>query len=350
MKPIYVFSIIVMILLAGCKNRQMGTDVVIAKGQMPNMVKDNNEDLHVVYGYGDSIMYTMSAKGGKSFSTPSLVAVLPKLADAYMRGPQIAATENGITIIACNAPGDIFSYTKDRSGIWQPAIRVNDVDTVGKEGFMALSGDKENLFAVWLDLRGNKHNKIVGARSRDGGKSWSKNIIVYASPDTTVCQCCKPSVVVKGSHVLVMFRNWLAGNRDMYLIESSDIGNSFGEAKKLGSGSWALDGCPMDGGGLAINMHDVPQTIWRRQGKLYACEFGKEEVEIGQGKNCTIESVNGKNVYAWIEKGEVIILKPQGRRENLGKGQLPIIKAINNEHIICVWENEKKIHTAVLEL
>jgi hypothetical protein len=29
-----------------------------------------------------------------------------------------------------------------------------------------------------------------------------------------------------------------------------------------------------------------------------------------KGKNCTIESVNGKNVYAWVEDGEVIILKP----------------------------------------
>ena len=34
-----------------------------------------------------------------------------------------------------------------------------------------------------------------------------------ASPDTTVCECCKPSVVIEGNNVYVMFRNWLNGNR-----------------------------------------------------------------------------------------------------------------------------------------
>ena len=337
--------------LAGCKEKQSVKDsnTLVGDGQMPNIVRDKNAVVHIVYGHGDSIMYAMSDKGGKSFPTSSLIAVLPELSASSMRGPQIASTENGITVIAGNSSGDIFSYTKTESGKWQQGARVNDVDTVAKEGLMAMGGDKQTLFAVWLDLR-DKYNKIVGARSIDGGITWSKNIMVYASPDGTVCQCCKPSVAVKGNNVYIMFRNWLNGNRDMYLIESPDGGKSFGEAKKLGSGSWALNGCPMDGGGLVIDKNDLPQTIWRRQGKFYSCEPGKEEVQIGEGRNCTIESDNGKNVYAWTENGEVIVRKPQGMKKNLGKGQLPIIKAINNEHIICVWENEKQVHTALVEL
>ena len=63
-----------------------------------------------------------------------------------------------------------------------------------------------------------------------------------------------------------------------------------------------------------------------------------------------MEIVNGKNVYAWVEDGEVVILKPQGMKKNLGKGQLPLLKAVNNEHVLCVWENEKQIHSTVLEL
>jgi hypothetical protein len=63
-----------------------------------------------------------------------------------------------------------------------------------------------------------------------------------------------------------------------------------------------------------------------------------------------METVNGKNVYAWTENGEVVILKPQGIKINLGKGQLPIIKAINNEQVICIWENDRKVYKAVVEL
>jgi len=155
---------------------------------------------------------------------------------------------------------------------------------------------------------------------------------------------------MKGPAVYVMFRNWLNGNRDLYLIRSSDGGNTFGHAQKLGNGNWALNGCPMDGGGLTINKNGDPETVWKRQSKIFACEPGKSEKEIGEGRNCAIESVNGKNIYAWTENGKVIILKPQGMKTKLGKGTLPIIKSINGEHIICVWENENQIYSTLVEL
>ena len=336
--------------LSACQDEKGDVpNATLAAGQMPNIVRDNTGDVHLVYGHGDSILYCYSSDQGNTFSSPDLISVIPKLAASHTRGPQIAATSNGLAVTACNDMGDIFSFSKDESGKWSQSSRVNDVDTVAKENLMALSADGQTAFAVWLDLR-DKHNKIFGAKSTDGGKTWSKNMMIYASPDTTVCECCKPSVAVKGNDVYVMFRNWLDGNRDLYLIQSSDGGESFGQAQKLGTGSWTLNGCPMDGGGIAINNNGNPETVWNRRGLIYACEPGKEEKQLGKGRNCTIESVNGKNVYAWVEGGDVIVLKPQGIKKNLGKGQLPVIKAINNEHILCVWENNKHIRKAVIEL
>ena len=339
-----------MIFLFSCQDEKANVaSTTIAAGQMPNIVKDRSGNIHLVYGNGDSILYSYSSDRGKTFSTPSLISVLPKLAASHTRGPQIAATSSGLSVTACNDLGDIFSFIKDQSGHWTQTARVNDMDTVAKENLMALSADGDNAFAVWLDLR-DRHNKIFGARSFDGGKSWSKNIMVYASPDTTVCECCKPSVAVNGNNVYVMFRNWLNGNRDLYLIQSSDGGNTFSQAQKLGKGSWALKGCPMDGGNVVIDKNGYPETVWNRKGTIYACEPGKEEKKLGEGRSCTMESVNGKNVYAWVEDGNVIVMKPMGMKKNLGKGQLPILKAVNNEHVLCVWENDKQIHKAVLEL
>ena len=214
---------------------------------MPNLVKDQNNQLHLVYGSGNSIVYANSSNPGGSFSPPSLIDVLPKLAASHTRGPQIASGGSGLTVIACNTAGDIFSYTKTSKGNWSRSARVNDVDTIAKENFVALSADNKNAFAVWLDVRDNGQNKIFGAKSGDGGKSWAKNMMIYTSPDTTVCQCCKPFVLLKGNNIYVMFRNWLHGNRDMYLIQSSDGGNTFGRAQKLGNGNWKSNGCPLDG-------------------------------------------------------------------------------------------------------
>jgi len=352
MKPLTSFSIFAMLLaFVSCHNpvATASTGQVIAQGQMPNLSVDHSGVVHLVYGMGDSILYSYSSDKGNSFSSPSLITVLPKLAASHMRGPQIAATANGLIITACNSMGNIFSFTKDQSAAWSQPVRVNDVDTIAKENFMALSADGANAFAIWLDLR-DGHNRIYGAKSTNGGKSWSKNILVYASPDTTVCSCCKPSVVVKGKNVYIMFRNWLKGNRDLYLIKSTDGGNTFGSAQKLGNGSWALNGCPMDGGGLAINENGSAETVWNRKGIIYACEQGNEEKKLGEGRNCAIESVNGKNIYAWVKDGNIVAMKPKGTQVNLGKGQLPLLKALGNDQIICVWENDKQIHKAILDL
>jgi hypothetical protein len=350
MKLITSIIFFFLLLLSACKDEKTDSwDYEIAEGQMPNIIKDYSGNINLVYGNGDSILYCYSSDKGKTFSTPSLISILPKLAASHTRGPQIAVTFTGLAVTACNISGDIFSFTKDQSGKWSQAARVNDLDTVAKENLMALAADGDNAFAVWLDLR-DKHNKIFGAKSTDAGKTWSKNIMVYASPDSTVCECCKPSVAVKGNNVYIMFRNWLNGNRDLYLLQSIDGGSTFGQTGKLGGGSWALNGCPMDGGSLAINNNGTPETVWNRKGAIYACEPGKEERKLGEGRNCTLESVNGKNIYAWVEKGQIVVLKPRGVKENLGKGQLPVIRAINNDQILCVWENDKRIYKAVLDL
>ena len=340
-------------LLVACieKKQQQKDDVVIANGQMPAMANDKNTNtLHVVFGSGDSIMYTSSADKGITFSAPVLVAALPHVYTFATRGPQIAVTGKGVVVTACTTEGNIYTFYKEKSGGWKHGNMVNDADTVCKEGLMALGADGDNVFATWLDLRDNKRNKIYGARSIDGGKTWNKNILIYASPDSSVCECCKPSIVVWKNKVAVMFRNWLDGNRDLYLAQSNDGGNSFDTAQKLGTGSWKLDGCPMDGGNIAVDNNGKIQTVWRRNSSVYFDMPGSAEKQLGEGKNCTLETVNNKNVYAWTENDNVVIIKPGGTKKIAGEGSMPVLKAIDNNHIICLWENSKQIHASLIGL
>lgn len=316
---------------------------------MPEVARDRTGNIHMVYGKGDSIWYTSSQDAGLTFSAPAVLASMPNLAASHTRGPQVAAAANGLVVTACNAQGDIFSFYKTESGEWIPGGRVNDKDTVAKENLMSLAADGNRAFAVWLDLR-DGHNKIVGSSTTNGGKTWTPNKMIYASPDRTVCECCKPSVVMRGEKVYVMFRNWLSGNRDLYLIRSVDGGEHFGEAEKLGNGSWALNGCPMDGGGLALDDQNNPVTVWRRKGRIYSCIPGMEEKDLGNGKGATIEIVDGRTCYAFVEDGNIVVLSSEGMKRIIGKGQMPVLQAVDKNRVLCVWENEKQIYSSLLDL
>lgn len=348
----YIHLLLLSFLFTACndQNKTTTSSVNIGAGQMPALAKDNSNNIHLVYGIGDSIMYTSSADGDTTFIEPMLVDTLADLVDFATRGPQIAATKNGVTIIAVNQQGDIFSYKKDQSGKWLKAGKVNDIDTTNKEGFLALSSDgNDNLFAIWPDLRDNNRNKIYGAQSTDGGQTWNTNKLVYASPDSTVCECCRPSVLMHENHVYVMFRNFLNGNRDLYLIQSDDAGATFGAAQKLGNGSWQLDGCPMDGGSISMNAQNV-QTVWRRRDSIFSAIPGKAEQFISIGKGCTVAAKENTTVYAWVKDGKIVYKINDGAAQIIGDGNSPVVQVIDGKNFICAWTDNGIIKSRLVSL
>jgi hypothetical protein len=117
------------------------------------------------------------------------------------------------------------------------------------------------VYCVWLDLR-NHRTQVYGAASADGGASWQEERLIYESPDGSVCECCQPQTAYDPQgHLYVMWRNQLAGARDMYLAHSEDNGQTFSQAVKLGRGTWPLNACPMDGGGLATGQRSAGRRV-----------------------------------------------------------------------------------------
>jgi hypothetical protein len=180
----------------------------------------------------------------------------------------------------------------------------------------------------------------------DGGATWSKNVLVYSSPEGTICQCCHPSLAIDPvGQFIVMWRNCLAGNRDMYIARSSD-GTRFSQAEKLGTGSWQLNACPMDGGGLAVSQNRVI-TAWRREGTVYMAEPGEHETEIGQGKDVAI-AAGAKGPYiAWVSPSGIELRVP-GAPESVRlseKGSVPALVTQTDGSVLVAWEEDGAIKT-----
>jgi hypothetical protein len=239
--------------------------------QQPQLVIDRDGGVHLTFGIKGRILYTRSTDGGTTFAEPTEVAKLQGLALGKRRGPRIVASEHSIVISAIgnvgeDGDGNLYAWrSTDDGATWQGPRKVNDVATSAREGLHAMAASQNGeCYCVWLDLR-NKGTQIFCSRSNDGGETWSKNRMVYESPDGTVCECCHPSVAIDASgRICVMWRNSLDGNRDMYLATSSDAGETFAPAIKLGAKSWPLNACPMDGGGLAVSPDGTIVTVWRR--------------------------------------------------------------------------------------
>ena len=259
----FFFGILIALFLSPlCSTSQ----VTLARGQQPQVTIDETGIIRVAFGRNDSIFCATSLNKGTPFSKPVLVGVVPNMHLGMARGPQLASSANYSMITVMDKAGNIHFYMLNhRKGTWQNKGLVNDIRGFAPEGLMNIACDsQDNFYAVWLDIRLNKRNNVFFSSLPHGGSQWTKNNLVYQSPDEHVCECCRPSIAVKGPNVAIMFRNWLNGSRDLYLATSVNKGQTFAKAVKLGNGTWKLNACTMDGGGISFNADETISTTWQR--------------------------------------------------------------------------------------
>lgn len=268
---------------------------------------------HVVFGNGRAIFHTSSADD-KTFSEPVRVGELDKLALGLRRGPRIAVSGEKVVITAIShADGDLHAwFSTDAGRTWKESPPLNTERKSAREGLHALAGDGRGFVAVvWLDNRASGNAVRIRA-SIDAGATWAdEETVVYQSPDGHVCECCAPSIAVSpAGEITVMWRNWLAGARDMHRATSLDGGRTFGSAEKLGTGSWKLQACPMDGGGIAMLDANQWLAVWRRDLTVYASTSRDSEQRLGANAAQAVAAFAGRNpVILWESGGALHIQK-----------------------------------------
>lgn len=318
----------------------------IAQGQQPQIAADTKGIIRVVFGRKDQIFCATSEDHGTSFSKPVLVAQVADMHLGMSRGPQLASSENYSIITAIDKAGNIHWFELNHlSNEWKSMGMVNDLKGSGPEGLMSIAADKkDNFYAVWLDIRTGNRNQLYFSSIAGHATHWSKNTLVYQSPDGHVCECCRPGIAAEGSRVAILFRNWLNGSRDLYLLESSDRGTSFTNAQKLGMGTWKLNGCPMDGGGVVIDGSGAIQTTWQREGTVYYCKPGGTEINMGKGRICSIAGTAGNTVISMQNSDTVEVMKLSQKKEiSIGTGSFLKSIVLPDSKVLCVWEQDIKI-------
>ena len=312
----------------------------LGNGEQPQITVDPEGIVRLVFGQKDKILYARSTDGGNSFSEPVVVATIEEMHLGMARGPQLASSKDFSIVTAIDKKGTIHSFKLDhKTGTWQKMKNVNDVEGSALEGLMGLAADENNNFyAAWLDLRQDRKNNICFS-TFGTNSNWTKNKFAYKSPESHVCECCKPSIAVKGNTVSIMFRNWLMGSRDLYLTSSTDKGKTFSEAQKLGIGTWPLKGCPMDGGGLKIDPQHHIHTVWQRDGQVFYARPGLPEEKIGDGRNVNMSGT----LVTWESGADLIVLHLNGKQQKIGEGTALKVYEFKDKSVLAVWEKEERI-------
>jgi hypothetical protein len=319
-------------------------------------IAGSGQNAGIVFGAGDTIYYSASRDNGQSFNPPTVVASIPKLSLGNHRGPRIAFAAGVIVVTAGVSspaaqygPNTLYAWrSKDGGATWSSGIGISNSEAAGM-GFHALASDgQQRLWSVWLGPQ-NGRVMLFGAHTEDSGASWSKPRIIYESTGGSVCECCHPSVAIgEDGGIFVMFRNSMQGARDLYLAVSQDTGQTF-HATKLGQGTWPINACPMDGGGLSLLGGDAI-TAWRRNSEIFiARPGGKREESLGTGRNPAV-ALRKTGYYAVWTSSEGVVARVPGRAAPyvLAKtGAFPSIAPAGP--LVAAWEDHGTIRTVLLK-
>jgi hypothetical protein len=315
----------------------------------PQLAVSPTGEIFVVFGREESIYFEKSTDHGKNFSAPERVANVSNMPIGLRRGPRIAASAKRLVITAPSS--DLVSFISDDDGAtWSSPLTVNDKSTSAREGLDNITALPDGgFYAVWLDDR-TSQKVVEGARLDTGATAWNPNVVVYQSPEKTVCECCHPSVVADATgKITVMWRNSLEGNRDFYIAASTDKGDTFSAAEKLGTGSWKLNACPMDGGNLIAGPAGIV-TVWRRQNGLFIDKPGEPETKLATGMQPVVTRLGNDLMFAWQDKGQIMISRDAGKTtaQTYAGSYLSAAASPDATEAYLVWENAATPQFAVI--
>jgi hypothetical protein len=349
----------VFLLLASVLSMNIGPAPDKTPYRQPQLAAGNGM-VAMAFAAGGSVMVAFSHDGGRSFSAPRKVSEAPVLATGRHRGPRVLITDREIVVSAVTgktlasgehahglpSDGDLLVWrSSDKGKTWSKPAVVNDVPGAPREGLHAMASDGHGqLAASWLDLR-KEGTRLYGAFSKDGGTTWSKNVLIYEAPGGTICQCCAPSLAATGpGSFTVMFRNVLGDSRDLYTIQLKD-GQLVSKPSKVGLGTWTINACPMDGGGL-IYSNGKFISAWRRGDDVFLSTPDKPETRIGAGVDIALAASGGHPWVAWQKSGKVLIWTA-GRTETLAEqgGGFPALAALPDGGVLAAWEAKGAIST-----
>lgn len=202
------------------------------------------------------------------------------------------------------------AMSNDAGRTWVPRSSPYGSDSgAGGRRFPALAAFRGRLYAIWLDRFSN--SKVRVSVSSDEGETWTDSSVL----DADACECCwNAALGVRDGSVWALWRG--KGPRDMAASVTRDGGRIWSKPARIGEFGWKFDGCPHEGGALAVTDDGAAALVWTgKPGEeglyLYRTSDGKawrREAKLGGAgaKHGDLTSSEGRLGVVWEEDGKVL--------------------------------------------
>lgn len=299
-------------------------------GIQPQVAVGRDGVVHLIYFKGPDnagdIYYVRKGPGDAGFSKPIRVNSFPGSAIAIgsVRGAQIALGRRGRVHVSWlgsdkaqpRGPGNstpmLYARLNDSGTAFEPQKNVMQF-AVGLDGGGSVAADKSgNVYVVWHgnpDKNGEVNRRVWVARSRDDGRTFEREVAANKDP-TGACGCCGLRAFAddRGTLYILYRAARKAIHRDMYLLVSTDHGNTF---KSDLVSKWELNACPMSTDFISQDGKNA-LIAWQTEEQVYFATVagsGRKLSEAvpapGQGSDrkhpAVIGNSQGDILFAWTE-------------------------------------------------
>ena len=153
----------------------------------------------------------------------------------------------------------------------------------------------------------------------------------------------------------MLFRNSLAGNRDMYLASVFPENDKIKiTSMQIGNEHWKFNACPMDGGMLAVDTKGVVSTVWRRGREIFtATNDGADEQLIGIGEQPWIASTTDGPMAVWTSRRDGELMLKNVSKENvltitsIARDPVVVADPVHGKSVFVFWEENDSGRTSI---
>jgi hypothetical protein len=262
----------------------------------------------------------VSRLGADGWSSPSWVASGTDFFANWADTPCVAASEEGALFSHWLAKTDAKAYaysiflarSDDGAQSWQPLGPLNDDDTPTEHGFVSYVAEGDGVRAFWLDGRQMAAGGAMTLRT-----AWVDRDVGPAEVlDDRVCECCSTSAAATDQGAIAVFRDRSTQEvRDIGIVRQA--GNDWTATTTVAIDDWRIEGCPVNGPGVATDGDNVA-VVWYTAGgsgpKVQIAfsndagqSFGPTRVvDSGRplGRVDLVWDATGDVIVSWLEGGD----------------------------------------------